>query len=387
MIENCALYFPRAKVNVPEVLEGVAHDGGLFRAPSWFQFETAEAQVRLNVKRDGMAEHLAGFEGYLRSIGAPTEVEARAVALVRTMKSTMGVVLSNPIEIDSEAFAALMALADHFDGFVFVYDSILLPDGSALIGPLTEDEDDAPEPIDVAGLVHEGPTEGIDPALVERREAIYRRLGEAGFSCARWLPFETEPRVLRPASELAARYMALETVFLWASEAGAHLADARLKDYAARSDLLAAMTEGERAIFGLARNAARAQHGGAVGWRLENMWALAWVLGFAHEPEVDCGQIPEGIVNGLFSDFGLGLDADVIALQTARDPRPVDEVAALEELFYCAHNAVRSAQLGNRTVPRGFDPMRDGGTVHERRQALTWSLSPGVAWDDTDLST
>jgi|GEM_PF-2765268 len=27
------------------------------------------------------------------------------------------------------------------------------------------------------------------------------------------------------------------------------------------------------------------------------------------------------------------------------------------------------------------------GAVHERRHALTWSLSPGVAWEDADLST
>lgn len=55
--------------------------------------------------------------------------------------------------------------------------------------------------------------------------------------------------------------------------------------------------------------------------------------------------------------------------------------------FYCCHNAVRSAQLGGKTVPDGFHPVMNGGVIHERRHALTWCLSPGVAWDDTDLST
>lgn len=38
-------------------------------------------------------------------------------------------------------------------------------------------------------------------------------------------------------------------------------------------------------------------------------------------------------------------------------------------------------------VPQGFHPVADGGTIHERRHSLTSVLSPGVAWEDTDLST
>ncbi len=56
-------------------------------------------------------------------------------------------------------------------------------------------------------------------------------------------------------------------------------------------------------------------------------------------------------------------------------------------LFYCLHNAVRSAQCGDDTVPPGFDPIGNGGVVHERRHSLTWMLSKGIEWDDTDLST
>lgn len=52
-----------------------------------------------------------------------------------------------------------------------------------------------------------------------------------------------------------------------------------------------------------------------------------------------------------------------------------------KDLFYCAHNAVRSAQLGHDTVPPGFHAVVDGGVVHERRHALTWALSLGVAWE------
>lgn len=91
-------------------------------------------------------------------------------------------------------------------------------------------------------------------------------------------------------------------------------------------------------------------------------------------------------IRALF-DFLPSLDHTIDAFLAGCTPRPDGDVDALEDLFYCAHNAVRSAQLGQDTVPPGFHPVADGGVVHERRHALTWTLSPGVAWSDTDLST
>ena len=77
----------------------------------------------------------------------------------------------------------------------------------------------------------------------------------------------------------------------------------------------------------------------------------------------------------------------VAALLERATPRSNAKALALEDLFYCAHNAARSAQLGSKTAPDGFNPVIGGGVIHERRHALTWATSPGTAWDDTDLST
>lgn len=64
------------------------------------------------------------------------------------------------------------------------------------------------------------------------------------------------------------------------------------------------------------------------------------------------------------------------------------QVAQLDDLFYCAHNAVRSAKTGVKYAhPKGFHPILNGGVISEKRHALTWALSPSVAWDDTDLDT
>ncbi|MBX3275809.1 MAG: DUF4272 domain-containing protein [Sandaracinaceae bacterium] len=147
-----------------------------------------------------------------------------------------------------------------------------------------------------------------------------------------------------------------------------------------------ALTVEEQALLDLPREEAAA-HRGVIGWSLENLWPLAWALGFEPEPTVDGPMIGEPIIRALFFEFLPGLDATVADLLAKAKPRSLEEVARREDLFYCAHDAVRSAQLGEDTVPEGFDPRADGGVVHERRHALTWMLSAGVGWDDTDLGT
>ena len=93
------------------------------------------------------------------------------------------------------------------------------------------------------------------------------------------------------------------------------------------------LTPEERKIHAMPRAKARAIHQGTIGWRLENMWPLAWILGFDLAPPAS------------------------------------------------------GAQLGGKTVPKGFHPIAGTGVIHERRHALTWATSPRVKWDDTDLST
>jgi Domain of unknown function (DUF4272) len=118
------------------------------------------------------------------------------------------------------------------------------------------------------------------------------------------------------------------------------------------------------------------------------MWALAWVLGFHPPPDPVSGQVSDEISRAIVLDFLPGLDASVDDLLERARPRTQEQVVELEDVFYCAHNAVRSAQTGSTTaVPKDFHPVRDGGAIHERRHSLTWAISPGVKWEETDLST
>ncbi|WP_165249482.1 DUF4272 domain-containing protein [Paludisphaera soli] len=207
-----------------------------------------------------------------------------------------------------------------------------------------------------------------------------------GFRPARWLPEPDAGRSLRPLEEVAARLMALHALFSWVVLPEDLVATDRIEGALGRNDLRSWLTDEEGEILSLDRAGANEAHAGSIGWKLENMWPLAWVLGFEPPPSVGSQVGPE-VARPMIVDFIPGLGGTVADAVAGSKPRTVEEVIALEYRFYCAHNAVRSAQLGRDTVPRGFHPIHDGGAVHERRHGLTWCLSPAVSWEETDLST
>ncbi|MDB4766822.1 DUF4272 domain-containing protein [bacterium] len=223
------------------------------------------------------------------------------------------------------------------------------------------------------------------------RKRSIATLTEGGFIVSQGLPTSGHRRgvagKLRPTREIALRLMALNALFMWASAPEAAVKSEELQAYIKRNNLLDHLSLAEQEIISLSRTEANKQHAGSVGWRLENMWSLAWALGFEKKPDPMLGQIPNEVTKAMVMKFMPGLDSSVDDLLKKAKPRSLQEVIQREDIFYCSHNAVRSAQTGSKTVPDNFHPIRDGGAIHERRHGLTWILSPDVRWDDTDLST
>ena len=219
------------------------------------------------------------------------------------------------------------------------------------------------------------------------RQKNLASLKRLGFKVAPSLPtVRHDGRVrLRPVGEIVARAAALKALFAWVSAPEEAIPADKVTAYVRRNKLRDHLAGEERQALDLPRAEAQEQHVDSVGWKLENMWPLAWVAGFDPAPPV--GGMIDGEQIGALLQFLPSFDGSVGDFTKSCTPRPVAEVDALEDLFYCAHNAARSAQLGGDTVSDAFHPVRDGGVVQERRHALTWALSPGVAWDDTDLST
>jgi hypothetical protein len=225
----------------------------------------------------------------------------------------------------------------------------------------------------------------VDSEKLRRETFAY--LESLGFRPAGSLPLPDVDRQARPAIEIEARLMALHAVYKWVTGPRIWFSTDRLRSYIERNRLREWMDEEESGIVSLGRGQAHKTHLNTIGWRLENMWPLAWALGFEPVPTIEASQIDDEINLALVRRFVPELEGKLAGLAEAGPLRGREELIALEYRFYCAHNAVRNAQLGRDTVPKGFHPLAHGGAVHERRHALTWMLSPGVPWDETDLST
>lgn len=255
------------------------------------------------------------------------------------------------------------------------------------VDPVAVVDIDSPEDDPTAVNVNEP-----DPAGEAVRKASVARLSKAGFTVASTLPTTAHrrglPGKLRPVEEIASRALALKALFMWVSAPEEYISSRELIGFIERNKLRKSLTAEEAAILELSRIDAQQQHGNGIGWKLENLWALCWALGFKTEPDPTMGQLPNEVTDAFLLDFLPNPDSDLQDLVKKAKARSADEIIALEDLFYCSHNAVTSAQTGaTECVPEGFHPLRDGGAIHERRHSLTWILSPKTEWDDTDLST
>lgn len=220
--------------------------------------------------------------------------------------------------------------------------------------------------------------------IPEMRAKSIAMCTKAGYSPAMSLPTLKEIE-LRPATEIAGRLHAIKALVLWLMVPSDELPDDKILGFINQNQLNNYLAEGEMKILQSSRDNAELRN--AIGWKFENAWPLAWYFGFV-EPEIsgqmmDAEQMREILVN-----HSCGLDGNIEEWISKQEIVPEAQVIQKEDLFYCLHNAVRSAQIGDHgKVPDGFDPIGNGGVIHERRHSLSWMISKGTDWDQTDLST
>lgn len=205
----------------------------------------------------------------------------------------------------------------------------------------------------------------------------------AGFKPSNSLPTEFE-KELRPTIEIARRLHAIKAMVLWVWAPEESVPSETILNFANHNLLGDYMSESERNILRTSRDDIRLKN--IIGWKFENAWPLAWYFGYI-EPDISGQMMTGDQMHDILTNHTCPLDG--IVDFWIRDKKTISEVEILnkEDLFYCLHNAVRSAQLGRETVPSDFDPGLNGGVIHERRHSLTWMLSKNTGWDETDLST
>jgi hypothetical protein len=325
-----------------------------------------------------------GMRGYFsRFPEAPAK--ARVLALTEKFGFVLGTMCDPDMQSSDERYEILTTIAEAIDAVWFTPSSMRDSSGRILFDAGGGDQDPlAKWPAYAPALTG---TDASHDKARELKQRIFSELTTLGFQPANSLPLPDLNISLRDKYSICMRLMALQAVFAWAAAPERVVDTAQIQGYIERNNLRSAMTESELAMIDLPRKDAQAQHGNTVGWRLENMWALAWVVGFARGPTFDASQISDEVIQELLFEFLPAWDGHIADFADGVILRSVSDVIVMEYKFYCAHNAVRSAQLGGKTVPANFDPIAHGGAVHERRHSLTWALAPEDDWDDTDLST
>ncbi len=111
-----------------------------------------------------------------------------------------------------------------------------------------------------------------------------------------------------------------------------------------------------------------------ISWREEALWALMWSIELVDDmpPDELCGRDPfyERLAPGMDPAQGR---TDVLL-------RPLPEIAAMLDFYYCLHWHARNAQYHGQPWNSNIAP----GAVLERRRALEW-LFQDVPWEDVDL--
>lgn len=215
-----------------------------------------------------------------------------------------------------------------------------------------------------------------------RRETLSICL-EAGFKPASSLPTEFD-RQLRPSIEISKRLNAIKALVLWLMIPEENLSSEKILNFVNDNKLGEFITDDEKEILSSSRNDEDARS--SIGWKFENAWSLAWYFGYK-EPDIYGEMMSGEQMQEILMNYTCPLNENLTEWTERKETVSEENVIKKEDLFYCLHNAVRSAQLGSDTVPTNFDPIGNGGAIHERRHSLTWMLSKEIDWDETDLST
>jgi hypothetical protein len=136
---NAAIYLPYDGVNLADLFEGMIAGQGVQGRQSHFEVVLNGESVLFNIMpQSEMPRHLQGFAGYIDSLDEPNQCKSDAKGLVQHTKTVLGMVAQSEFDENPALWQSLFQIADKWDGFVFVFDSVLLPNGGVIVGPLKE---------------------------------------------------------------------------------------------------------------------------------------------------------------------------------------------------------------------------------------------------------
>lgn len=141
MPANGAIYIQHNNVNLYDVFDNVSSDKGWFKKPSYYDVTLGEDVVRFNIMpKDEVPKHINGFLGYIDSLDQDQERKDDTARGVRNTQVVLGLVTDKEFDENHAIWESLFKIADKHHGLVFVHNSVLLPNGVVLVGPLLEQD-------------------------------------------------------------------------------------------------------------------------------------------------------------------------------------------------------------------------------------------------------
>jgi GNAT superfamily N-acetyltransferase len=227
MPANAALYLPIEGVDLADVFADAKPARGFFDSKSAFRVPFNDTSVKFNVMpRETVAEHLEQFVAYIDSLqDSPADKEAAKAAL-RGARTVLGLQTELEFEGNEDLLDMLDRILSHYKGCMFIFDSVVLDDGTVLVGPLKDNPIRAAR-VDEAGLLSDLALRskahwGYSPEFIERcREELTYDEEQLRSEDMRFFVVESDQRIvgfyalkLLGASEIELEAMFVEPSFI-----------------------------------------------------------------------------------------------------------------------------------------------------------------------------
>lgn len=139
MPANAAIYIQQGSGDIAKVFDNVRSNKRLFRDPTWYDVQLGDDIVRFNVMdSNDVQSHIKGLLRYIASLNHDEARKKDTAYAISHTTVVLGLVTDREFEENHMIWQSLFRIAGAYDGFVFVHNSLLLPSGTVLVGPLLD---------------------------------------------------------------------------------------------------------------------------------------------------------------------------------------------------------------------------------------------------------
>ena len=134
MAANAVLYLPSEQIELRDIFgEAVSYQ----EHKECFELIIDNDLITYNVMpKADVAKHITGFINYLSSLNEEKDRIDDAIQAIKHTKTALGLVAEKEFDENPKIWESLFKIADKYNGYVFVYESLLLPNGGVILGSL-----------------------------------------------------------------------------------------------------------------------------------------------------------------------------------------------------------------------------------------------------------